>query len=126
MNVVIVDTSSWINYFNGTSNPDLDLALKEGRVFLSPIVTAELLSARLKPTERQDLLSFLKELPLCEVTLDHWARVGETRSILQRKGLAVSTPDAHVAQCCLDLDGYLLTEDLIFQKITKHYPLKLL
>ena len=126
MNVLIVDTSSWISYFKGKSNPDLDLALKESRVFLSPLVTAELLSGRLKPSERLSLVNFLKELPLCDSFLEHWIKVGELRSRLLLKGLTVSTPDAHVAQCCLDLEGYLLTEDSIFKSISKIISLKLL
>ncbi|MEW6055793.1 MAG: PIN domain-containing protein, partial [Bdellovibrionota bacterium] len=46
MNVLVVDTSVWISYFAGKPLSDLDLALKEGRVHLSPVVLAELLSAR--------------------------------------------------------------------------------
>jgi hypothetical protein len=36
----------------------------------------------------------------------------------------VSTPDAHVAQCALDVDGLLLTEDTIFGKIGCVAPLR--
>lgn len=126
MNVLVVDTSSWISYFRGKENRDIDLGLKEGRVFLPPLVAAELLSAKLKANEKMSLISFLSELPLCGSELPHWIRVGELRSKLAIKGFSLSTPDAHVAQCSLDLEGYLLTEDLIFQKTSKILGLKLL
>lgn len=126
MNVIVVDTSSWISYLKGVVNSDLDLGLKEGRVFLPSIVLAELLSAQMKQPERVALTSLLKELPVCDAPFEHWARVGALRCLASVKGLTISTPDAHVAQCCIDLDGYLLSEDSIFRKLAKVVPLKLL
>ena len=46
------------------------------------------------------------------------------RADLRARGLSVSTPDAHVAQCALDVDGLLLTEDTIFGKIGCVAPLR--
>jgi hypothetical protein len=128
VSAIIIDTSSWISYFSGKNSfeHEVDLALKEGRVYLSPIVTAELLSAFLKPKERQSLIDFLSDLPLISLSLDHWIRAGDLRSHLLRKGMNISTPDAHIAQCCLDLDGYLLTEDKIFQRMIPHINLKII
>jgi tRNA(fMet)-specific endonuclease VapC len=126
VNVIIVDTSSWISYLRGSANSDLDLALKEGRVFLPPIVVAELLSSRMKPSEREPLISLLKELPLCDTPFEHWLKVGEFRSRAAAKGINISTPDAHIAQCVLDLDGYLLSEDAIFKKAAKVSSLRVL
>jgi len=126
VNVLIVDTSCWISYLKGTPNSDLDLGLKEGRVFLPPLVVSELLSARLKPAEKQQLLSFLKELPLCDTPFEHWVRAGELRYRMATKGFTLSTPDAHIAQCCLDIEGYLLAEDAIFKKLSKVSELKIL
>lgn len=126
MNVLVVDTSTWISYFKGKKNDDLDLALQEARVYLPPIVIAELLSGKMKNHEKTQLKDFLSELPICLSDFDHWARVGDLRASLLKQGLTVSTPDAHIAQCALDLKGYLLTEDTIFQKISHEIELKLL
>jgi hypothetical protein len=125
VNVLIVDTSSWISYFKGIPQPDIDIALKEGRVYLSPVVAAELLSSRLNAKDRTQLQDFLNELPLCEAPFLHWAKVGELRAQLSAQGLNASTPDAHVAQCALDLKGYLLSEDAIFKKIAAVTSLRL-
>lgn len=126
VNVLIVDTSTWISYFEGKSISDLDLALKEGRVFLPVIVVAELLSSQEKSKALESLSAFLKELPLCDSSFSHWRRVGQLRRSAAVGGLKLSIPDAHIAQSCLDLNGYLLSEDQIFVKLKKICPLKML
>ena len=55
----------------------------------------------------------------------HWIRVGDLRRRLRGAGLSLSTPDAHVAQCALDLDARLLTRDRIFTRAAVHSTLKL-
>lgn len=125
MNAILIDTSSWISYFAGRGHEDIDVALREGRVFLSPIVAAELLSGVLKDAQRSTLIDMLLELPLCETPIEHWVHVGRLRSELIQQGLKVSTPDAHIVQCCLDLNCFLLSEDKIFAKIALKHPLRL-
>ena len=126
MNVLIVDTSYWISYFSGEDCDDLDLGLQEGRVYLPPVVLAELFSGKMNPGQIVQLEELLRELPLCNNDFDHWLRVGKLRRKLLAAGYTVSTPDAHIAQCALDLNGYLLTKDSIFKKIHKLISLKLL
>lgn len=125
MNALIVDTSSWISYFRGDGHPDIDQALADSRLWLPPLVAAELLSGVLKPLERRNLIELLRELPLCDTGFDHWARVGNLRSQLLKKGAKVSTPDAHIAQCTLDLNGLVLSEDKIFRRIAELTALRL-
>ena len=117
MSALVVDTSSFVSYFAGRGSGLLDEALEEGRVVLSPVVAAELLSGTLRPREQARLEHFLSDLELCPAGIEHWFRVGRLRAELRRAGLSVSTPDAHVAQCALDCHGLLLTEDRIFGKI---------
>lgn len=104
---------------------EIDSALKEGRLYLSPIVASELLSGSLSSKEKKSLIDFLSDLPLCPILLDHWIRVGDLRAKLISKGVKLSTPDAHIAQCSLDLEGYLFTEDKIFEKIAPYVDLKM-
>ena len=126
MSALVVDTSSWISYFRGTGAPALiEDALALDAVFLPPIVAVELASARLVSRQRVELRDFLADLPPCEASLDHWLRTGELRARLARAGLRVSTSEAHVAQCALDLRARLLTEDAVFGKIAKHTALTL-
>ncbi len=73
---------------------------------------------------RAELESFLEEQSLCVTDLNHGFRVGLLQSRLQSVGLSISTPDAHIAQCALDLEADLLAEDTIFFKVAKNIGLK--
>ena len=126
MNVLIVDTSCWISYLEGEQSRDLDNALKEGRVFLPPVVIAELLSGKLSRKKRDQLSSFLVELPLCDSGFEHWSMVGELRCKMAKKGIQISTPDAHIAQCAMDLDGYLMSSDKIFLQLIGKTALRMI
>ena len=125
MSALVVDTSSWIAWLAGGGSPLVEPALEEGRVHVPVVVAAELLSGRLDRSERADLEDLLSDLPALGSGLEHWFRVGKLRSDLGRKGLSVSTPDAHVAQCSLDAEADLLTEDRVFERIAKVVPLRL-
>jgi predicted nucleic acid-binding protein len=125
VSALVVDTSSWITYFAGRGSTSIDRALADSRVLLSPVVAAEILSGTLDPSQRAELEDLLSDLPLCACDLEHWFRVGRLRATLRSKGVTVSTPDAHVAQCALDCQGVLLTEDAIFRQIAHHAPLEL-
>ena len=126
MSALVVDTSSWVTYFAHTAQSVIDEALAEGRVYLPPIVAAELLSGKMTNRQRGQLESFLLELPLCDRSLQHWIRVGNLRAELSLKGLSVSTPDAHIAQCAVDLNADLLSEDQVFFKIAQKISLRIL
>ena len=125
MGALVVDTSSWVSYFAGRGAAQIDEALVEGRLFLTPVVAAEVLSGTLDASQRTDLEDLLSDLPLLGLDLAHWFQVGRLRAALRAEGLQVSTPDAHVAQCALDCRGELLTEDGVFRQIARHTALRL-
>jgi len=79
-------------------------------LYLPPVVASELLSGRMAERARGELEEFLLTLPLCQADIAHWLRVGRLRNSLAAKGLSLSTPDAHVAQCALDLGADLLSQ----------------
>jgi len=126
VNVLLVDTSVWVEFFRGRTYPELELALKEGRVVLSPIVLAELMSGPQNKSEERKLQDFLSELPLHQTPLEHWVAVGRLRHRLAKLGFKTSIPDTHIAQCTLDLEGYLLSQDQIFTKVANRIGLRLL
>lgn len=125
MSALVIDTSVWVAYFAGAGPAIIDRALEEGRVWLPPVVAAELASGTPNARQRALLEDLLADLPLCDCDLGHWLRVGELRSQLARKGVATSTPDAHIAQCAIDLDADLLTADKIFRQISRVTRLRL-
>jgi predicted nucleic acid-binding protein len=114
---VVADTSVWIDFLAGRPAPDLEEALARGAVVLPPLVVAELVSGAERARDQSAITDLVRELPVHETPLDHWIRVGELRRGLARKGITVSTPDAHVAQCALDRRALLLTRDRVFTRI---------
>ncbi len=127
MSAIVVDTSSWISYFAGKHDAVLlENALSLGNVFVPPIVAAELLSGTFTLKKRADLEEVLRILPWCNTDQDHWIRVGNLRSYLRSHGITLSTPDTHVAQCALDYNALLLTEDHVFDRIVKYVPLRII
>ena len=122
MSALIVDTSSWVHYFKGGAYPEIDEGLKQGLIYLPVIVGAELTSGQISPVKRVALTDFLMELPLVDASLSHWLRVGELRQRAAEKGLNISTPDAHIAQCGIDLGGRIISEDRIFRKLKDAIP----
>lgn len=126
MAAVVVDTSAWISFLRGETIPELEAPLKDVRVVLSPIVLAEILSGAKSRSVREQLLTSFGDLQFFKTDKDHWISVGDLRRKLSEKGLSISTPDAHIVQCALDLGGELITRDKIFSKVREHANLKLI
>ena len=119
---VVVDTSVWIDFFAGVPAAALEEALAASAVVLPPIVVAELVSGARTERERATIRELVDDLPLHETPRQHWVRVGELRRALHSRGVSISTPDAHVAQCALDLDAVLLTRDEVFARAAAVTP----
>lgn len=124
--VVIVDSSVWIDYLSGTVVPEVERAAGEARLLLSPLAIAEVLSGDLTPHYREVVGWFLQEFPIHPTPLGHWMEVADLRRTLRAKGVNTSLPDAHIAQCALEVDATLLTRDDIFLRIAKHTSLRVL
>jgi predicted nucleic acid-binding protein len=122
---VVIDTSAWIRFFSGSDTDHVAEALEHGAAVLPPIVVSELITGANTQTQRQAIGELLQDAPVHATPLGHWIRVGDLRQALARKGLAVTIPDAHVAQCALDLDAVLLSADGVFSSIARHVPLRL-
>jgi predicted nucleic acid-binding protein len=121
---LVVDTSVWIDFFAGRPAPALEEGLAQGSVVLPPVVVAELVSGARNVRQRAAIADLVRDLPVHETPVDHWVRVGELRRRVAEKGVALSTPDAHVAQCALDRDALLLSRDDVFLKLAKATPLR--
>jgi predicted nucleic acid-binding protein len=122
---LVIDTSVWIDFFAGRPVPAVEDGLAQGIVVLPPLVVAELVSGARREKERAAIADLVRDLAVHETPVEHWVRVGELRGALARKGVAVSTPDAHVALCALDRDAVLVTRGEVFRRIAKEAPLRL-
>lgn len=117
MSGFVVDTSAWVDFFAGRPVQGLAEALESGVVALPPVVVAELVSGARREDQRRAVADLMADLPICETPLAHWIAVGELRRTAAEEGIAVSTPDAHVARCALDRGAILLSRDRVFERI---------
>ena len=122
---VIVDSSLWIAALGGETIPAIEDAMAAGTLVLSPLVVAELLSGEMMLHEREFVAELLQDYPVHATPLEHWMAVGGLRRAMKRRGINVTIPDAHVAQCALDRAATLLSRDDIFSRIAAHTPLRL-
>ena len=122
---VVVDTSAWMDFFAGVRAQHVEDALANGAAVVPPIVVAELVSGATSSGQRGMIGELLQNAPIHDTALAHWIRVGDLRKELARKGVVVTIPDAHVAQCALDRDAVLLTHDGVFEQIAAHTSLRL-
>jgi predicted nucleic acid-binding protein len=109
----------WIDFLAGRPVPALEEGLAQGAVVLPPIVVAELVSGARRERQRAAIIDLVEDLPVHETSREHWIRVGDLRRRLASRGVAVSTPDAHVAQCAIERDALLLSRDAVFEDICK-------
>lgn len=121
---VIADSSVLIQRLNGRPIAEIDDALQAGTLVLPPLVIAELITGASRQHDRHAIAELLQEAPMHWTDLAHWIRVGELRRDLLRHGVNVTTPDAHIAQCALDLHAILLSRDAIFMHVAKHTKLR--
>ena len=123
---LVVDTSVWIEFFAGAGiHAALAEAIEHGAAVIPPIVLAELMTGASTQSQRQAIGELLQDAPVHDTPLEHWLRVGDLRRSLAQKGIEVTIPDAHVAQCALDRDAVLMSSDRVFGLIAKHIALRL-
>lgn len=122
---VVVDSSAWIDFLAGKETPEVDDAVTGGTAVMPPLAVAELITGAENLEMRRDIGELLQDVTVHDTPLAHWIDVGELRRVLRRKGVNITIPDAHVAQCALDLDAPLLTRDAVFKRIAAHTPLRL-
>ena len=122
---VIVDSSVWVGYLAGGAIREVENATIAADLVMSPLVVAEILSGDLTPDARTTFGELLQDYPTHDTPLAHWIAVGELRRMLAMRGVNVTIPDAHLAQCALDLDAILISTDDIFLLIAQHTSLRL-
>lgn len=122
---VVVDTSVLIDYLTYVPSSSFEQAMSDGSLVIPPLVVAEAVTGASTLEQRRAMGELLQDAPTHPTPLQHWIDVGNLRRLLASKGLNVTLPDAHVAQCALDLNAELLSRDTVFAHIAKHVALRI-
>lgn len=92
-------------------------AISEGRAVLPPPVVCEALS---DPSIPAALARDIAQLPILEIRDGFWQRAGLLRARIIDKGKKAKLADSLIAQCCIDHQVALITNDRDFRHFVQH------
>ena len=129
--MIVVDTSVWIDYFNGVPTPQaelLDGLLGERVLAVGDLILAELLQGFATELDAKRALSLLEPLEFLEMAgRDVAIQSAANYRRLRRRGVTVrKTMDVLIGTYCLMHDHELLHNDRDFDVLSKHLGLKVL
>jgi len=129
--MVLVDTSVWVDYFNGLETPRtdrLDQLLGSGRLLTGDLILAELLQGFAKDADYRTARRLLLELPCAElVGRDNALRAADYYRRLRKQGVTVrKTIDVLIGTYCIQHGYELLHADRDFDSMQRHLGLRVL
>ena len=127
--MIFVDTSVWIDYFNGndTAATDrLDTALQDEAVVIGDLVLLEILQGFRREADYQQAKLLLQHLAIYDLlgrdAVEEYARYFR---ILRKRGITIrKTADVIIAGFCIVNRIPLLFEDKDFHPFVKHLGLR--
>ena len=126
--MLIVDTSVWIDYFNGKiteQTEKLDFFLSNSEVGIGDLILVEVLQGFRNDNEylvARSLLMDLELKPLCSVDLA--VKSAENYRLLRKRGITIrKTIDSLIATYCLENKLALLFSDRDFDPWCEHFSL---
>jgi len=127
--MIVVDSSVWIDYFNGavTDQTDrLDASLSGELVVIGDIILAEVLQGFKKDSDFRKAKQLLDALVFKEMLGRELAvKSAQNYRRLRKKGVTVrKTVDVMIATFCIEKGLALLHSDKDFDPMTKHLGLK--
>jgi predicted nucleic acid-binding protein len=127
--VILVDSSVWINYFNGISTWQTDLLdhyLSNTLIIIGDLILTEVLQGFRSNTDFETAKSFLSALQFRQIGgYDVAIQSGNNYRILRKSGVTVrKTIDIIIATFCIIEGLTLLHDDRDFDPMVTHFSLK--
>lgn len=127
--MIIVDTSVWVDYFNGNDNEHtnaLDNALIEGLVLMGDIIFLEILQGFRDDTDYKQAHTTLSTLDQYQMLgVDMVGECSKNYRALRKKGITIRrTTDVIIATFCIKNKFPLLFQDRDFFPFSEHLKLK--
>ena len=128
---MLVDTSVWIDYFNGKSSPEtdrLDALLGTGDILTGDLILAELLQGFTREADYRRARMLMDSLPCADlVGRDVAVLAAQHYRQLRRQGVTVrKTIDVLIATFCIVNEHSLLHTDKDFTAFERHLGLQVL
>lgn len=127
--MVLVDSSVWIDYFNGVETPETDLLdglLGREPVAVGDLVLAEVLQGFRDDADYRAAKQLLASLPVFDLLgASRAIKVAENYRALRKLGVTVrKTADAVIATFCIEQRMPLLSSDRDFAPFVEHLGLQ--
>ena len=127
--MLVVDTSVWVDYFNGVENPQTDFlhaVLDKTPILIGDLVLAEVLQGFRHDPDFEKVRRALGKYTQVGMVSPAWA-VQSARNFrfLRQKGITVQkTMDSLIATYCIENDHELLHNDSDFDGYEEHLGLR--
>ncbi|MDN5763650.1 MAG: PIN domain nuclease [Microlunatus sp.] len=126
--MIVVDSSVWIDYFNGTDHPAvdrLDALLDRELIVVGDLILTEVLQGFRRDADFRSARDALHGFTQASMVGPQQAlRAAENHRTLRRRGCTVrKTIDTLIATYCIDHDHPLLFSDRDFQPFVDHLGL---
>ena len=127
--MVLVDTSVWVDYFNGVISPHtdyLDRVLGVEPIAVGDLILAEVLQGFRTQEGYRRAKSVLLDLSVYEIAgVERAVRAADNYRLLRAKGITMrKTIDALIATFCIERDFPLLFTDRDFNPFVEHLGLR--
>ena len=127
--MVLVDTSVWIEFFNGTPSPQterLEELLSSTIIVMGDLILAEILQGFRSDKDYRKAKELLLELELVSLcSISNAIKSADNYRLLRKKGFTIrKTIDCLIATYCIEQKLPLLYTDKDFEPFTQHLNLK--
>ncbi len=128
--MILVDSSVWIDYFNGKRSWQTDLLdnyLSDVPIIMGDLILTEVLQGFKSDKNFKTAKSFLSVLPFCQMGGYNVAiQSAQNYRRLRKAGITVrKTIDVIIVTFCIIYGLTLLHDDRDFNPIASHFPLKM-
>ena len=129
--MILVDSSVWINYFNGKISPEtdwLDSALGQEPIIMGDLILTEVLQGFHAEKDFKAAQKLLLTFPFMEMVGRELAiKSASNYRFLRKKGVTIhKTIDVIIGTFCLHYHLALLHDDKDFDPMEKHLKLEIL
>jgi predicted nucleic acid-binding protein len=127
--MILVDTSVWIDLFNGTSTVQTEqfesIIEQNDDVCITGVVYTEILQGIRDESQYKTVKQILNELLYVEVDKEIHEYAAQIYRYCRKKGITIRKPvDCIIAAASIRSSSFLLHNDRDFVNITKHFPLQ--
>lgn len=128
--MILVDTSVWINFFNGVESPEvsvLDHTLGARQLITGDLILIELLQGFRHTRDFNKARTLLESLEYRDMSNKNLAyQSAQNYRTLRQKGVTIrKTIDVMIATFCIENDLELLHSDRDFEPMKKHLGLRI-